>query len=247
MARLEQAGQWRELADRVAALETKFDALPASPAAIGELIDAVTRARQLRGLHGEVSTVVDELEAAARQLEHDRRTLVADAQKWQERLVLLRGNAVPAPVLERAGAMEAKLQATNARLREHQDAVLVALDRAVALRTRVDGARSLVAAQEARIRAQRLQLEQAPLWQLGAAPARFDVVGVEVATAWRLLGTYFAREGTFLAALFVGVLALTGWLFTRGPQGAGGRAACLRAPVCRIAAHRLDGRVVAGA
>ena len=35
---------------------------------------------------------------------------------------------------------------------------------------------------------------------------------------WR---TYFAREGTFLAALFVGVLALTGWLFTRGPQGAG--------------------------
>ena len=30
LARLEQAGQWRELADRVAALEARFDALPAS-------------------------------------------------------------------------------------------------------------------------------------------------------------------------------------------------------------------------
>ena len=50
LARLEQAGQWRELADRVAALEARFDALPASAAATGELIDAITRARQLRVL-----------------------------------------------------------------------------------------------------------------------------------------------------------------------------------------------------
>lgn len=221
LARLEQARQWRELADRVAALEARVDALPAELAATEELIDAITRARQLRGLHGDASTVVDELGVVARQLEHDRRALESDAQKWQERLSLLQGKQVPAPVLERAASMEAKLQATNARVREQQDSVLVALDRAVALLARINDARALVATQEAHIRAQRLQLEQASLWQLGAAPARFDVVGAEVATAWRLLRTYLARDGTFLAPLFVGVMALTGWLFTRGAQGAG--------------------------
>jgi potassium-dependent mechanosensitive channel len=221
LARLEQAGQWRELADRVAVLEARVDALPARPAATGELIDAITQARQLRGLHGDTSSVIDDLEVVARQLEHDRLALDSDAQKWQERSSLLQGNSVPAPIRERAGSMEAKVQATNARIREHQDAVLVALDRAVALRARIDDARALVAAQEARIRGQRMQLEQAPLWQVGAGPARFDVVAAEVATAWRSLRAYFARDGTYLAAVFVGVLALTGWLFTRGPQGAG--------------------------
>jgi small-conductance mechanosensitive channel len=221
LARLEQAGQWRELADRVAALEARFDALPTGAGATGELIDAITRARQLRVLHGDASTVIDELELVARQLEHDRRALDSDAQKWQERSLLLEGKAVPASIRERAGSMEAKLQATNAHVREYQDAVLVALDHAVALRTRIDDARAFIATQEARIRAQRLQLEQAPLWQLGASPARFDVVTAEVAVAWRSLGSYLARDGTSLAALFVGVLALTGWLFTRRPQGAG--------------------------
>ncbi len=219
LARLEQAGQWQALADRVAALEAKVDAIPALPAATGELIDAITQARQLRGMHGEASAIIDELEAVARQLERDRRALGSDAQKWQERLSLLRGNAVPASVLERAGSMEVKLQATNARVREQQGAVLVALDRAVALRSRIDDARSLVAIQEARIRAQRIQLEQAPLWQIGAAPARFDVVGAEVATSWQLLRNYISREATFLAALFAGVLALSLWLF-RGSKGA---------------------------
>ncbi|HEY5309762.1 MAG TPA: hypothetical protein VIK97_14715, partial [Casimicrobiaceae bacterium] len=220
LARLGQAGQWRELADRVAALEARFDALPAG-AATGELIDAITRARQLRVLHGDASTVIDELEVVARQLDHDRRALDSDAQKWQERSLLLEGKAVPASIRERAGSMEAKLQATNARARESQDAVLVALDRAVVLQVRIDDARALVATQEAHIRAQRMQLEQAPLWQLGAAPARFDVVAGEVTAASRSMGSYFARDGVFLAALFVGVLALAGWLFNRGPQDAG--------------------------
>jgi len=221
LARLEQAGQWRELADRVAALEARFDALPASAAATGELIDAITRARQLRGLHGEVSTVIDELGLIARQFEHDRRALDSDAQIWRERSSLLQSDGVPAPVLDRAGSMETKLRAANARVREQQDAVLAVLTRAVALQVRIDDARALVRTQEARIRAQRLQLEQAPLWQVGAAPARLEVVSAEVGTAWRSLAAYFARDGTYLAALFVGILALTGWLFRRGPQGAG--------------------------
>ena len=221
LARLEQAGQWRRLAERVAALEARFDALPASPAAIGELIDAITRARQLRGLRGDASTVIDELRVVSQQLDHDRRALDSDVQKWQERTSLLQGNSVPAAIRERAVSMEAKLQATNARVREYQDIVPVALDRAVALLARVDDARALVATQEAGIRAQRLQLEQSSLREVGAIPARLEVVTAEIATAWQSLATYFAREGTFLAALFVGVLALTRWLFSRGPQSAG--------------------------
>jgi hypothetical protein len=121
--------------------------------------------------------------------------------------------------------MEAKLQATNARVRDYQDAVLVALDRAVALRTRVDDARALVATQEARIRAQRLQLEQSSLWEVGAASARLEVVVAELATAWRSLGIYLARNGTFLAGC--SSAAGADWLaFTRARPGAAG----LRAP-----------------
>jgi small-conductance mechanosensitive channel len=221
LARLEQAGLWRELADRVAVLEARFDALPAGTAATGELIDAITRARQLRALHGDVSTVIDELGLIARQFEHDRRALESDARKWREGLLLVQDDSVPAPIRERAASMETKLGATNARVREHQNAALVALERAVALQVRVDDARALVAAQEERIRSQRVQLEQSSLWQIGAAPARLDVVADEVATAWRSLGTYFARDGAYLAALFVGILALTGRLFLRGSRGAG--------------------------
>ena len=221
LVRLEQAGQWRELADRVGVLETRVDALPTHAAASGELIDVITRARQLRVLHGDVSTIIDELGVAARQLEHDRRALDSDARKWQERSSFLQGELVPAPILERAGSMEAKLQATSARVREYQDAVLVALDRAAALLARINDARALVATQEARIRMQRLQLEQSSLWQVAGAPARFEVVAAEVATAWQSLGTYFARDGMLLAALFVGAMALSGWLFIRGSKGTG--------------------------
>ena len=220
LARLEQAGQWRQLADRVAALEARFDALPPGPAGTGELIDAITRARQLRGLRGDTSTVIEELGVVARQLDDDRRALDADARKWQERSSILQGDSVPAPIRERAGSMETKLQAANARVREYQNVVPVALDRAVALLARVDDARTLVVAQEARIRAQRLQLERDPVWKVGATSARSDVVAAEVATAWRSLGSYFSRTGMFLGALFVGVLALTVWLFSRGSQGA---------------------------
>lgn len=114
LSRLEQAEPWRESADRVAALEARLDALPAGLAATGELIDAITRARALRGLHLAASAVTDKLGAVARQLEQDRRALDADARKWPERSIFLQGDPVPAPILERAGA-EAAARASSAR------------------------------------------------------------------------------------------------------------------------------------
>ena len=225
LARLGQAERWEALGKRATALEEAFEGLVTSPAAKAQLIDVITLARQLRVLRGDLSIVNSELESIARQLEHDRAALDSDARKWRERLSLLDGQHVPAQILERAQSTEAKLQRASARVREYQDNALLALDRTAALLARIDDARARVESQEQRIRAQRLQLEQSSLWQLVAVPANLDLVADEVRAAWRLLETYFSRHGTYLAGLFLGALALTGWLLIRGAkQGAAQRA-----------------------
>ena len=222
LARLEQAGQWRELADRVAALEAKFDALPASPAATGELIDAVTRARQLRGLHGEVSTVVDELELVARQLEHDRRMLDSRrsemARAYYAVARKLGSRADPRACGERWRRSSKPRTLAFATIRMPCWSRLTAPLRC--------GRAWMTPAPLSRLR-RRAFVRKGCNWsnprcgRSARHPLRFDVVAAEVAAAWRSLGTYFTRDGTFLTALFVGVLALTGWLFTRGPAGRG--------------------------
>jgi potassium efflux system protein len=215
-ARLAEAERWQALGKRVAVLEGEFEGVATTPGASAELIDVITRARQLRTLRGDASTLVDELGSFARRLEHDRALLDADARNWGERLSLLGGDRVPAPILERARSTEAKLQGMSARVREYQDGALLALDRAVALLARIDDARADIASQEERVRAQRLQLERSSLRQLVAVPTNLDVVAAEMRTASQLLLRYIAREGAYLAALFFGVLALCGWLFVRG-------------------------------
>ena len=166
LARLEQAGRWRDLAKRVSALEAELDGIAASAPANAELVDVLSQARQLRVLHHDVSTVVEELELIVRQLEHDSNALDADARKWQERLSYLENRRVPAPVLERAQSIAAKLQGASARVREYRDDVLLGLDRGLALLARIDDARALAAVQEEQVRARRAQLEQSSLWQL---------------------------------------------------------------------------------
>jgi potassium efflux system protein len=224
LTRLEQMGKWQELGKRATARAVEFEGLASSPAANAELIDVITLARQLRVLRGEVATILDELGFVARQLEHDRATLESDARMWRESWSLLDGQRVPGQILERARSTEAKLQGASARVSETRDNVLLVLDRTAELLTRIDDARARVATQEEHIRAQRLQLEQSPLWQLIATPAHFDLVAAELSTAWRQLGGYFSRNGIFLAGLFLGVLALAGWLFNRGAKHGAGRA-----------------------
>jgi hypothetical protein len=61
-----------------------------------------------------------------------------------------------------------------------------------------------------------MEVERAPIWQLGAAHAQLGQVAAELGAAWRSLRDYLVRDRVGLAALFFGVLAFTGWLFTRG-------------------------------
>ena len=222
LARLEQAGQWRDLAKQVTALEAELDGIAASAPANAGLVDVLSQARQLRVLHHNVSTVVEELRLIVRQLEHDSNALDADARKWQERLPYLENRRVPAPVVERAQSIAAKLQGASARVREYRDDVLLGLDHGLALLARIDDARAHAAVQEEQVRARRAQLEQSSLWQLARGPSQISLVMAELHAAWRLLGDYVARDRTELAVLFFGALALCGWLFTRGAgQGAG--------------------------
>ncbi len=201
-----------------------LDALAASATAKAELIDPIDLDRQLWALHRAATTTVDDLGAIVRRLEHDGNALESEARKWQERRLFLETRLVPAPVLERARSIEAKLQDTSGRLREFRDSALLALDRALALQARIDGARALIAAQQERVRSHRMEVEKSPIWQLGAAPAQFEHVAAELRAAWRVLRDYLVQDGAGLAGLFLGVLALTGWLFTRGGRQDAGSA-----------------------
>ena len=159
LARLEQAGQWRELAERVAALEEKFDALSAGAANRPELINSIELDRRLRGLHREAETLVENLAGIVQRLEHDGNLLEASARNWQEREQFLESQVVPPAVLERARTIKAKLEHANARIREFRDKMLLQLDRAVVLQTSLEDARALIVARQERIDAQRILLE----------------------------------------------------------------------------------------
>ncbi len=65
------------------------------------------------------------------------------------------------------------------------------------------------------IRAQRLELETASLWQLGVAPSQFGTVASAMRSGDHLLREYFAENGARLAGAFLGVLLLTWWLLSK--------------------------------
>jgi hypothetical protein len=225
--RLVQAGQWRELDERAVALQMRIDALAARAAAEAESVDPLDLDRQLRTMHRDAATIVDDLAAIVRRIEYDRNALDADARKWQEQTLFLEKQLVPAPVLEHARSIEVKLEATSVRIREYRDNVILALDRALVLQVRIDDARARIAAEQERVRAQRLQMQELPLWHLDAAPSQLQRVAVELRSTLRSLRDYLVQAGAGLAGVFFGALALTFWLFTRKSEdgtGAGSRA-----------------------
>jgi potassium-dependent mechanosensitive channel len=215
LSRLEQAGQWRALSDRVAVLEEEFDSLSAGAISKPELINSVELDRRLRGLHREAATIADNIAAIVRRLEHDDKLLEASARNWQERASFLESQAVPAAVLERARSIRTKIQDANARVRELRDNALLGLDRALALQARLDEARSLIGARQARLDSQRKVLEQSPIWRLGTASDQFKLVGGEFSSTWKMQRDYLVQDGAGLVGLFLFILVLTAWLFTR--------------------------------
>jgi small-conductance mechanosensitive channel len=203
------------LSDRVAALEEEFDSLTAGALSKPELINSIELDRHLRGLHRETVTIADNIAAIVRRLEHDGNLLEASAKNWQERASFLESQSVPAAVLERARSIRTKLQHTNARVREFRDNALLALDRALVLQARLNDGLALIAARQERVDAQRMLLEQSPIWRLGAASAQFEHVGAQLDATWQMLRDYLVQDGAGLVGLFFGILALTAWLFTR--------------------------------
>ena len=215
LSRLEQAGQWQGLSDRVAVLEEEFDTLTAGAISKPELINSIELDRYLRGLHREAATIADNIEAIVRRLEHDDNLLEASARNWQQRASFLESQSVPAAVLERARSIKTKLQHANTRVREFRDNALLGLDRALSLQARLEEARALIAARQDRLDSQRKVLEQSPIWRLGTASDQFKLVGGEFSSTWKMQRDYLVQDGAGLVGLFLFILALTGWLFTR--------------------------------
>lgn len=244
LARLEQAGQWQGLADRVSALEEKLDALGAGALNRPELINSIELDRHLRGLHREAETIVENHAGIVQRLENDGKLLEASARNWQERARFLESQVVPPAVLERARTIKAKLEHANARIREFRDKMLLQLDRAVVLQARLDDARALIVARQERIDAQRRLLEQAPIWRLGTPSGEFERVGAELNATWQMQRDYLVQDGIGLVGWFLGILVLSAWLFTR-------RSALVVEPVLRaygrpIAAALLIALVLLG-
>ena len=84
--------------------------------------------------------------------------------------------------------------------------------------------RALITAQWDSVRAQRLQLQELPLWQLGSAHAQFALIAAELRSTWSVLHDYLTLESPGLAGVFLAVLALCVWLFTRRSEHAEGSA-----------------------
>ncbi|MEF8710418.1 MAG: hypothetical protein V5B38_16890 [Candidatus Accumulibacter propinquus] len=58
-------------------------------------------------------------------------------------------------------------------------------------------------------------MEQSPIWRLGTASDQFKLVGGEFSSTWKMQRDYLMQDGAGLVGLFLFILALTAWLFTR--------------------------------
>ncbi len=215
LARLEHAGEWKNLSQQVAVLELEFDALSAGAMNKPDLINSVELDRQLRGLHRETTTIVERISTIVRRLEHDDKLLESNVKTWQEHATFLEKQSVPSTVIERAMAIIAKLEQANVHVREFRDNALLGLDRAIFLQTRIEDARALVLTRQTRLDSQRLVLEQSPIWQLGTASTQFQLVGAKLSASWQMQQEFLLQDGARLVVLFFFILILSTWLLTR--------------------------------
>lgn len=215
LARLERVEQWQGLSERLTLLEGEFDKIAAAAMHNPESVNSIELDRYLRGLHFESDTIVSEFAGIVRRLEHDASLLESSDRDWQERIRFLEGQDVPAVVLERTRLIRTKLQQVSVRVREFRDKALLALDNAASLQTRIGDARALTAARQVHIDINRTALDQAPIWRLGNLSDQLKRVGAELGSTWHMQHYYLAQHGAELAGIFIGILALTCWLFTR--------------------------------
>ena len=218
LARLEQAGQWRELSTRLAILEEEFDTVAAGTLDKPELINSIELDRRLRGLHRETEATVESLGDIVRRMEHDGKLLESSARNWHERAQFLEMQAAPQVVLDRARSMKVKLEHANARIREFRDKMLLELDRALVLQARLEDARALIVTRQERINSERASLERAPIWRLDVPSTEREHISTQLNAAWQMQWDYLVQDGMRLGGLFLCILVLAFWLFKRRPE-----------------------------
>jgi len=218
LARIERAQPWHELAQRTTALQADFDRLELNRAGQAELVELLGLEHRAWALKGSASAIVDQLASILRSLERDRSGLEVEARLWQERRSFLRERQVPEAVVDRARGVEASLQATGDRVQEVRDSALLDLVNAFTLQARTVEASARISARLEQVRAHRMELETASLWQLDRSPSQFGLVAVELGKAASTLREYLAEHGGRLAVAFFGILGLSWWLFTRRPE-----------------------------
>lgn len=237
LSRLMQPEARREFGLRIEALQTELDRLTADLAAPAELADLVGLDHRARALEGSATSIVEELTGKLRHLEHDLGTVAADLRGWQERGKLMADESVPAEVATQARAVEAALGSVADQVREVRDSVLRDFVRAIALQARSDEAAAGTTARLEQVRLQRIDMERAPLWQLGATASPAQGVAASLHSHQRVLTGYLADHGARLAGWFFAILALSWSLFAWGGVPAAGHVqrACARpAAACTL-------------
>ena len=217
VARLERPEKWQELSARLSALEDDFDKLAVGALRNPESVNSIELDRYLRELHFEADAIVNEVSVIVRRLEHDGALLETTERDWQERTTFLERQAVPSALLERTRLIKTKLQQVGLRVREFRDRALLALDHAVSIQSHIDEARALTVARQIHLDALRVTREKVPIWRLGDAAEQLRQVRAELVSTWHLQRHYFVNHGARLAVLFIGIFAVSCWLFTRRP------------------------------
>jgi len=237
LSRLIQPEAQREFGLRIEALQAELDRLTVNLAAPAELADLVDLDHRARAVEGSSTGVVEDLTAKLRRLEHDLGTVVADLRGWQERGKLIADERVPAEVATQARAVEAALGSVADQMREVRDSVLRDFVRAITLQARSDEAAAGITARLEQVRLQRIDMERAPLWQLGATSFPAQGVAASLHAYQRVLTGYLADHGARLAGWFFAILALSWSLFAWGGVPAAGHVqrACARpAAACTL-------------
>ncbi len=228
LVRLQQAANWREIAERSPPLGSDLDRLGASIAGRTGLTALVEAENRLVVLSRNIDAAADELASIARRLERDSAGLDAEARNWQQRLAFMEEQQVPAAILDRARSAGAAMQRASMRLRSERDEVLLALNHLLTLQGRGADLRTRLELRQAGARAQRMELEEAPIWRLDRLDVSRKRIAEELAAGFRVLRDYVAHYWTQLVWLFIGVLLPTWWLLARRSR----RGAAAAGPDC---------------
>jgi potassium efflux system protein len=182
-----------------------------------ELVDADTRIRERMQAVSDATTALGQY---AQKVENDLEQLEREVARWPERVRLVRDRQAPAELQRRAEQAGPELEGLRERLRVRRDELLVAYDRGVEMRSRLDAVRAAIAERRERISADLRHVEDAPIWEHRSVAFPLGEFAALMRLARLEFAEYIAQHGERLILQFV---ALAGLLFValRRPAIAG--------------------------